>query len=91
MKNNTAPGPSGITKEILRTLGQHRVDWLYMILNEFLKEERFPDDLKESEIATIFKQKGDTLECGSYGGIKLLEVALKVYERATERRIRETE
>ena len=35
------------------------------------------------------KQKGDALECGNYRGIKLLEIALKVYERVIERRIRE--
>jgi len=51
--------------------------------------ERIPDDLKESEIVTIYKQKGDALECGNDRGIKLLEIALKVYERVTERRIRE--
>ena len=38
---------------------------------------------------TIYKQKGDALECGNYRGIKLLEIALKVYERVIERRIRE--
>ena len=38
---------------------------------------------------TIYKQKGDALECGNYRGIKLLEIALKVCERAIERRIRE--
>ena len=39
---------------------------------------------------TICKQKGDAVECGNYRGIKLLEIALKVYERVIERRIRET-
>ena len=39
------------------------VDWLHTILNEFLTDERIPGDLKESEIVTIYKQKGDALEC----------------------------
>jgi len=50
---------------------------------------RIPDDLKGSEIVTIYKQKADALECGNYRGIKLLEIALKVYERVIERHIRE--
>ena len=65
------------------------VDWLYIILNDFLKQEKIPDDLKESEIVAIYKQKGDILECGNYRGIKLLEIAQKIYERVIERRIRE--
>ena len=63
------------------------VDWLHTIFNEFLTDERVPSDLKESEIVTIYKQKGDALECGKYREIKLLEIALKVYERVIERRI----
>jgi len=37
------------------------VDWLHTILNEFLRDERIPGDLKESEIVTIYKQTGDAL------------------------------
>ena len=75
--------------EMLRDLGQDGVEWLHVILNKFFIDERLPEDLKESEIVTIYKQKGDALECGNYRGIKLLEIHLKVYERAIERRIRE--
>ena len=80
----------GITAEMIKALDELGVDWLHKILNEFLTDERIPGDLKESEIVTIYKQKGDALECGNYRRIKLLEIALKVYERVIERRIRET-
>jgi hypothetical protein len=40
-------------------------------------------------VVTIYKQKGDALECGSYRGIKLLEIGLKVYERVIEGRLRQ--
>lgn len=89
MKNNKAPGPSGISAEMLKALGQDGLDWLHAILNNFWKNEKLPGDLKESEIVTIYKQKGDALDCGNYRGIKLLETALKVYERVVERRIRQ--
>jgi len=35
------------------------------------------------------KGKGDPMECGSYRGIKLLELAMKVVERIFEHRIRQ--
>jgi len=90
MPSNKAPGPSGITAEMIKAFDELGVDWLHTILNEFLTDERVPGDLKESEIVTIYKQIGDAFECGDYRGIKLLEIALKVYERVIERCIRET-
>ena len=36
---------------------------------------------------TIYKGKGDPMECGSYRGIKLLEHTMKVVERIFENRI----
>ena len=90
MRSNKVPGPSGIIAEMIKALDELGVDWLHAILNEFLTDERVPGDLKESEIVTIHKQKGDALERGNYRGIKLLEIALKVYERVIERHIRET-
>ena len=36
----------------------------------------------------VFKGKGDSLECGSYRGIKLLEHAMKILERVLEVKIR---
>jgi len=36
--------------------------------------------MKESEIVAIYKQKGDTMECGNYRVIKLMETALKIYK-----------
>ena len=39
---------------------------------------------KKSEIVSIYKQKGDPLECG----IKLLEHGIKTFEKILERRLR---
>ncbi len=88
MKNNKAPGPSGITSEMLKGVGDVGIDWLYEVLNDFCKQEKLPDDLKISEIIPIFKQKGDVMECGNYRGIKLLETVLKLLEKILERRLR---
>jgi hypothetical protein len=45
--------------------------------------------LKQSEVVTIYKQKGDAVKFGNCKGIKLLEIAFKLYDRAIERLIRE--
>ena len=44
--------------------------------------------MKTSVEVPIFKGKGDVINCGSYGGVKLLEQGMKVIERVLERRIR---
>jgi len=41
----------------VQALDEVGVDWLHTILNEFLRDERIPGDLKESEIVIIYKQK----------------------------------
>ena len=37
---------------------------------------------------TVYKGKGDALECGSYRGIKLLDHVMKVFERVMDKKIR---
>ena len=49
-----------------------------------------PEDWKLSEIAPIYKQKGDPLECGNYRGIKLLEHGMKILEKIIKGRLRKT-
>ena len=36
----------------------------------------------------MYKGKGDALDCGLYRGIKLLDHAMKVFERIIEKRLR---
>jgi len=40
-------------------------------------------------VLPIYKGKGDSMECGSYRGTKLLERAMKVVERIFEHRIQQ--
>jgi len=47
-----------------------------------------PKEWELSEIVTIYKNKGDPLECGNFRGIKLLEHAMKVLEKIIEKRLR---
>ena len=58
------------------------------ICNAILKEGKVPEDWERSWIVSVYKGKGDALECGSYRGIKLLDQVMKVMERVIEKRIR---
>ena len=88
MKNGKAPGCTGVTVEMFRTLGEDGVKMLHNLLNKIWSEEKMPRDWEESEIVPIYKQKGDPLECGNFRGIKLLEHIMKVFERVLDQKLR---
>jgi len=54
-----------------------------------MKQERLPQDIKDSKILALYKQEGDVIHCENYSWIKLLEIGLNVYEKVIQRRIRE--
>ena len=62
--------------------------WLVEILNKIMKEGKIPEQWADSELVTIFKEKGDSLQCGNYRGIKLLEHSLMIPEKVLDTRLR---
>ena len=84
-----AAGPSGIVIEMISASGVVGIKWMTELCNTILSEGHIPADWTKSTLIPFYKNKGDPLECGSYRGIKLLEQALKLYERVLEARIRE--
>jgi hypothetical protein len=58
------------------------------LCNEVVREGKILKDWSRSWMVSIYKGKGDALECGSYRGVKLLEHGLKVFERVVEARLR---
>ena len=80
MKNGKAAGPSGITAEHFKYLHDKGIRWVTAFLNKIMKEEEIPTAWNKSRLVTIFKEKGDPMECKNYRGIKLLEVGLEVLE-----------
>jgi hypothetical protein len=88
MKSGKAPGPSGVCAEMLTAAGELGVQKMTDLCNAILREGRVPADWSRSWLVSIYKGKGDAMECGSYRGIKLLEHAMKVFERVIEARVR---
>eukprot|EP00111_Clytia_hemisphaerica_P013315 TCONS_00039078-protein len=55
----------------------------------FIREGKVPVEWNESFIISLYKGKGDSLECGNRRCLKLLEVSLKVLEHILEIRVKE--
>ena len=88
-KSGKAAGPTGVLVEMLKATGDVGLQWLTDLCNAIVLEGKIPDDWKESWMVSVYKGKGDALECGSYRGIKLLDQVMKIFERIIERRVRE--
>ena len=89
MKSDKSSGPTGVAAEMLKASGESGVRWMTDLLNAVIKKGNIPEDWSKSWMVSIYKGKGDALECNSYRGIKLLEHAMKVFERVIEARLRE--
>src|SRR4029077_17641644 len=87
-KVGKAAGPSGVVSELLKASGDNGITWITNLFNKLLADGKIPDDWKRSWMVPVYKGKGDALECSSYRGIKLLEHAMKVFERVVERKLR---
>ena len=88
-KRRKASGPSGVTVEYRKYLGDVGVEWLKNLLNRILVERKIPEDWADSELVTIYKEKRDPMEYSNYRGIKLLEHGLKVLEKILDKRLRQ--
>ena len=77
-------GPPGVESEMIKTRGDKGVKWLTNPCNDIIAEGRVPFDGKSCIIVPLFKGTVDSLECGSFGAIKLLEQPLKIVESARD-------
>ena len=87
MKTGKAAGPSGLVTEMLKAAEEPFIEWMTDLFNAVVREGGMPADWNKSWMISIYKGKGDAMECGSHRGIKLLEHAMKVFERVIEARV----
>ncbi len=87
LQNNKSPGEDGLPAEIYKhggpSLHQHLLD----LFKDIWNEEEIPGQMKNSQIITIFKNKGSRAECANYRGISLLSVAGKILSKILQTRI----
>jgi len=84
MKKDEAAGLTGIFSEMFTADKDCGVKWLASLCNLIVAQGRIPDDWQSSILVSVFKEKGDPMECGSYRAVKLLEHAMKVIKRVFE-------
>ena len=89
MKTGKAAGPTGLTTEMMKAGGESSMIEFTKVLADVWKKEKIPEEWKRSHTVTIYKGKGDPLQCNSYRGIRLLEHPMKVMEKVLEKRLRE--
>ncbi|XP_065321325.1 uncharacterized protein LOC135928790 [Gordionus sp. m RMFG-2023] len=89
MKKGKASGLTMVVSEMFKGSDDLGIEWLMNLANQIVTEGTIPEDWRRSIIIPVYKGKGDPLDCGSYRAIKLLEHAMKVFERVLEKRIRE--
>ena len=71
MKQTKAAVRTGITYDLLRYAGIGGRKWITDICNAVIRDGRIPEDWSKSWLTTVYKGKGDVMECGSHSGIKL--------------------
>ena len=85
-KNGKAPGPDGISVEILKGDINTSTQMLYEIYAKVWEEETIPEDWKEGHLVKIPK-KGDLTNCNNYRGITMLSVPGKILSQIILQRL----
>jgi hypothetical protein len=86
-KSGKAPGPDGISAEVLKLGGSASVRGLKAISDQVWKEEAVPSDWQKQLIVPLHK-KGSWTECDNYRGIALLSTPSKILCRAILNRLK---
>jgi hypothetical protein len=77
LKNNKAAGTDGIRSELIKYGGYNLLNRISDLVRKIWKEERIPEEWKETIIVPIHK-RGDTDKCENYRGITLGNAAYKI-------------
>ena len=81
LKNNKSPGADGIPPEVLKCGGVALTTELFNVFLLCWHSHWLPQDLKDANIITIYKNKGNRQDCNNYRGISQLSIAGKIFAR----------
>lgn len=87
LASGKAPGKDGIPAEVLKCCTDTAIQELHEILCLCWREGEVPQDMRDSNIITLYKNKGDRSDCNNYRGISLLSIAGKLFARVALKRL----
>ena len=87
LRSGKAPGPDGVSLEMLSLGGEGTSHWLKFIFDTIWATESVPEDW-QSQILVPLHKKGGRTSCDNYRGIALLSVPGKVFAKAILNRLR---
>lgn len=74
LPSGKATGKDGIPAEIIKSGKSSLLVPLHKLLTQCWNKGSVPQDLKDANIITLFKNKGDRHDCNNYRGISLLSI-----------------
>ena len=74
LSRGKAPGKDGIPPEVLKSGKPVLLQHLHELLCLCWEKGHVPQDMRDANIVTLYKNKGDRSDCNNYRGISLLSV-----------------
>ena len=88
LANNKAPGKDGIPAEIIKAGKQScLLSHLHELLLQCWEEGNVPKGMRDSNIVTLYKNKGERSDCNNYRGISLLSIEGKAFARVALKKL----
>ena len=82
-----APGQDGIPPEIIKCGSDVLLEHLHDLLCQCWDEGAVPQDMRDANIVTLYKNKGDRSDCNNYRGISLLSIVGKLFARVVLKKL----
>ena len=87
LASSKAPGKDGIPAEVLKCCKETLITELHEILCLSWSEGEVPQDMRDANVVTLYKNKGDRGDCNNHRRISLLSVVGKVFARIVLKRL----
>ena len=81
LASGKAPGNDGIPPVLIKHCKTTLLLPLHEVLCQCWQEGAVPQDMRDSKIITLYKNKGERNDCNNYRGISLLSIVGKVFAR----------